>query len=121
MTSSLALADWEKIISSADNEVSFYVSSENIKKTHSTRLVVWEVVNHKTPTDSGYLSAKLQQEYDCYADKVRMLFMSTHSETFGKGETIHLADNLKLPWHKIPKDSVADVVKKYACARSLIK
>lgn len=114
-----AVADWVHIASTLNDDAVFYVSSGSIKKTGIHTRTVWEVVNHPHRTRQGYLSAKVQQEYDCKSDRVRMLSASSHSELFGKGSTLETTKDKPLPWQTMPKNSVAAIVRDYVCSQNL--
>lgn len=112
-------AEWIKVASTHDDDAIFYVSSESIKRTGTHTRSAWEVVNHPNNSRKGYLSAKVQQEYDCKSNKVRLLSASAHSELFGKGVTITTAQEKPLPWHEMPRGSVATFARDYICSQKL--
>ena len=112
-------AEWVKVASTHDDDAIFYVSSESIKRTGTYTRSAWEVVNHPNNSRKGYLSAKVQQEYDCKSNKVRLLSASAHSELFGKGVTIATAQERPLPWQEMPKGSVATFARDYICSQKV--
>jgi hypothetical protein len=116
---SVCYAGWVHVASTLDDDAVFYVSHESIKKTGAHTRTAWEVVNHPHKTRQGYLSAKVQQEYDCKSNRVRMLSASSHSELFGKGLTITTAQERLLPWQEMPKGSVATFARDYICSQKL--
>lgn len=115
LIASNAFADWIHIASTMEDDAIFYVSSESIVKTGKFKKSAWEVVNHPNKTRQGYLSVKVQQEYDCKSNKVRTLYASAHSELFGKGITVKIAEDTPLPWQEMPNGSVATFVRNYIC------
>ncbi len=58
------------------------------------------VVNGKTP-----LSSKVNDEFDCRREMMRMVFYSLHDKNMGKGEVIHI-DVRPTEWAPIPPDGV---------------
>ena len=112
-------AEWVKVASTFNDDAVFYISSESIKRTGSHTRSAWEVVNHPNHSRKGYLSAKVQQEYDCKSNKVRMLSASSHSELFGKGKTLTVAEKVPLPWQTLPEDSVATLTRDYICSQKV--
>ncbi len=112
-------AEWVKIASTLNDDAIFYISSESIKKTGIHTRSAWEVVNHPNNSRQGYLSAKVQQEYDCNSNKVRTLLASGHSELFGKGKTVTVAQKVPLPWQTMPEESVATLTRDYICSQKL--
>jgi len=110
------LAEWVNVASSTDDESVVYISSENIKVNGNNR-IAWEVMNHAKVLPDGSMSAKVQQEYDCTNNKVRMLNASLHTEHFGKGSTILTLPNTPTKWQVIPKNSIATHTKNYVCER----
>jgi hypothetical protein len=114
-----AIAEWIHIASTLDDDAIFYISSESIKKSGKHTRTVWEVVNHPKRSRKGYLSAKVEQEYDCQSNKVKILYASAHSEMFGKGVTITTPKETILPWNKIPPNSVASIVRDHVCSHKM--
>ncbi len=114
-----SLAEWVKVASTHNDDAIFYISSESIKRTGTHTRSAWEVVNHPNNSRQGYLSAKVQQEYDCSSNKVRTLLASGHSELFGKGKTVTVAQKVPLPWQAMPEDSVATLTRDYICSQKL--
>jgi hypothetical protein len=115
--STTSIAEWVKVASTLDDDAIFYVSTESIKITGKNTKSVWEVVNHPNYSRQGYLSVKVQQEYDCNSNKVRTLLASAHSELFGKGKTITIAQKVPLPWQVMPEGSVATFARDYICSQ----
>jgi hypothetical protein len=58
------------------------------------------VVNGKTP-----LSSKVNDEFDCRREMMRMLFYSLHAKNMGKGDVIHI-DTRPTEWAPIPPDTI---------------
>ncbi len=114
----IASAEWVEVASSHDDNSIFYVSSGSIKRNHDGNFVAWEIVNYSKKTPQGYLSAKVQQEYNCKSKKVRMLFASTHTELFGKGRTLSITENSPSPWRVIPEGSVVTYTRDYICSKN---
>lgn len=114
-----AQADWVKVASTLNDDAVFYVSKDSIKKTGTHTRSAWELVNNPNYSREGYLSAKVQQEYDCKSDKVRLLSASAHSELFGKGVTVTTAQERPLPWQEMPKGSVATFARDYICSQKV--
>lgn len=112
-------AEWIQVASTLEDDAIFFVSTQSIAKTGNHTRTAWEVVNHPNKTRQGYLSAKVQQEYDCKSNKVRMLSASSHSELFGKGKTLTVAQKVPLPWQALPEDSVATLTRDYICSQKV--
>lgn len=116
---SICFGEWIHVASTQNDDAIFYISSETIRKTGKNTRTVWEIVNHPHRKNQGYMSAKVQQEYDCKSNKVRVLFASSHSEVFGKGKTLEISKDKPLPWLTMPKNSVATIVRDYICSKDL--
>lgn len=119
--SGLVRAEWVKVASTLEDDAIFYVSSESIRSSGKNLRTAWELVNHPNGTRDEYKSAKVHQEYDCKSNKVRMLYVSTHSELDAKGKTIRVAEGLSLPWQTMPEDSVAKLTRNYICGAMVKK
>jgi hypothetical protein len=109
------------VASSLEDDSFFYVSSESIRSSGKNLKTAWELVNYHGEVKQGYKSIKAQQEYDCVSNKVRMMYVSTHSELDGKGQIVHIAEKSKSQFKAIPNDSVASYTKGYICNSSLDK
>lgn len=114
--SNISLAEWVNVTSSTDDDSTVFISSESIKISGNYR-TAWEVMNHAKVLSDGSMSAKVQQEYDCTRNKVRMLNASLHTQHIGNGTTILIAPNTPTKWQDIPKNSIATHTKKYVCGK----
>lgn len=109
-------ADWINIASSADNKSTIFISVDSIVVKRNFR-TVWEVMNYQEVQPNGSLSAKVQQEYDCFANKVRMLKASLHTESFGKGKVILHSHTSSGKWQQIPQNSIATYTSRFVCSK----
>lgn len=110
------VAEWIQVASSSDDESTVFISSKSIKVTGNIR-TAWEVMNYSKVSPDGSMSAKVQQEYDCAHNKVRIINASSHSQHFGNGSTLLFAPNTPTKWQVIPKNSIATYTKNYICER----
>lgn len=109
VVSSSAIAGWVKVItdtnydkqSPCDKNCYFiYVDIATISKTGDT-VKVWRMNDfdkaqasysrYKPSVDDKlHLSVKIQEEYNCKEQKVRLLSVSWHSGRMGGGQTVHI-------------------------------
>lgn len=86
--SATALADWSKIINSANSTGYVDLDTLQRKGTISTMQVL---VDFKKPPFDGnnlpYLSLKMEMEYDCAANKFRALKTTSFSEHMATGHS----------------------------------
>jgi hypothetical protein len=111
-----AFADWVKVASSTDDDLTVYISSESITIKSDIR-TAWAVMNTSQVAENGSMSSKFQQEYDCKSNKVRMLQSSLHTEHFGRGTTLPIKLTMPTKWQVIPNGSIATYTKNYICGK----
>ncbi len=117
ISSQASFAEWVKVASTLNDDAVFYVYSDSIKISDEHFRTAWELVNHPNGTRQGYKSVKAHHEYDCKSNMVRALYISAHSELFGKGKTVKVAEGLPLPWQVMPEGSVATHTRDYICSK----
>lgn len=111
VVSGSAMAGWVKVItdgnygnhSPCDKNCFFiYVDIATISKLGDT-VKVWRMNDFNAPeplinrwlppsasNSKPYLSVKIQEEYNCKEQQVRLLFVSYHSGHMGGGQTVHV-------------------------------
>lgn len=116
MASTNVFADWVKVASSTDDDLTAYINSESITIKSDIR-TVWAVMNTSRAAENGSMSSKIHQEYDCKLNKIRMLQSSLHTEHFGRGTTLPIKLKMPSKWQAIPDGSIATHTKNYICGK----
>lgn len=117
VASSSALAEWLEIDSNKISTV--YVDITTIRKA-GNRVSIWSLHGYKTVRKvmgRTYRSIKMQSEYDCQEEKMRMLYLSEHSENNGGGIIIHSESTPDSNWRPVPTDSVSKTILEIACLK----
>lgn len=112
-----SFAGWTHVASTLNDDAIFYVLDESVEITGKDTRIALEIVNHPYNTRQGYKSIMARQEYDCKSKRVRTMYVSAHSELFGKGKTLKIAEGLPLPWQVMPEGSVATHTRDYICSK----
>jgi Surface-adhesin protein E len=112
-----ARADWSML---EDNDSEYvYVDADNIVKNGSTAKL-WELVNYKTTrtdeTGDAYVSARTQQEFDCTAQRFRILSYSFHRDAMAEDEAVY-ADTDIGDWQPIMPGGLAAAKWQMACGK----
>jgi len=114
-----ASADWKPVGENGDAVV--YADSTTISRSGNTAKL-WHVNDLKAERTTlvtmsageSYLSTKVRQEYDCRAQKVRVLAFAAHSHKMGGGKVV-LSDNEASPWAAVSSDPITIALFKIAC------
>jgi len=82
---------------------------------------MWNLYDFKSTEVSSigepYLSAKVQQEYNCDDETVRLIASSHHSENMGGGDIVYSDYSVKLEWQSVAPGSVNEYLLKLACGK----
>ncbi len=112
-----AMAEWLRIGINGGNTQ--YVDSSTIRED-GNMVKAWTLIDSKTPNrvgiDEPHLSMKIQEEYDCNKEQIRVLSSSTHSENMGQGRVITFSIN-PTEWMGIPPDSFAALKSQLLCGK----
>jgi len=119
VASGSAMAEWVKISSSKDGQMTVYANPPSIRK-NADIVKMWVLYDYKSLKRSGfdwYLSAKLREEYDCNNDQLRIVDFSWHDRNMGDGRVVY-SDTNTLSWEPVAPDSLDEVKWKYACGKN---
>lgn len=94
-------------------ETSRYIDPTTLKKQGPSR-VIWELTDYKAPTAYGNLSAISRWEYDCSADRKRLLTSAFYSGKMGTGSVIS-SNSSTSEWDHHPPNSVGSALSKLIC------
>ncbi len=116
--SSSAWAGWV-VIGGNDNFIS-YADPNTIRKNGSMvkMWILYDHVNAEVDESSGktYFSSKIQTEYDCQGERIRILAFSQHSGKMGGGNVIYTRSD-PLQWGPVAPDSINKSMWKFACGK----
>ena len=109
-----AWADWE-FVSVSDDGIKIFIDPTTIRKDGHMRLV-WELQDRKKREATGEISFRARQEYDCKLERVRVIWISSHTGPMGTGETKR-SGSVPAPWDDIPPRTPFDKILKFVCAK----
>ena len=107
-----AWAGWEKAATSPNG--TFYLDHATIHKNGDLRQA-WQVEDLAKKRPDGAMSIRTLREYDCKADKVRVVSISDHDGAMATGHAIHSSDKPG-KWVAIPPATVISILSKVVCA-----
>jgi len=120
--SSSSLAGWVQVGSNASfNSYADpdYIRKEGIKTMEGSKAKMLSLIDFTTGmTRAGksYVSVKVQHEFDCRQEQVRILYSSIYSGHMGNGivvESKFLPEN----WRPVPTRNIEEVLWKLACGK----
>ena len=119
VTAGAAIAEWT--IAGFSDEADKYVDIATIRR-NGNLVKMWDLADFKTKmvrTDTGdtYLSSKMQSEYDCKEEKVRILAFNWFSGQMGSGKVVYLDHDPSDKWSPISPGSVNEILWKIACGK----
>ena len=95
-----------------------YVDKDTIR--HKGDVVKWwELEDFKTVQTVGgirFLSAKLQWEFECAQERMRILALTEFSGNMGKGDVV-LSESSDQPWRPVEPDSFGFKMWKVVCGK----
>jgi hypothetical protein len=117
LSSELAYAEWVAI-TKPQAEPSKYVDSDTIRRKGNV-VKWWQLVDYKTVQTMGgtsFLSAKIQMEFDCAEEQIRVLALSQFSGNMGSGEVV-FSNFTKDEWEPVQPGSRGHTLWKVACRK----
>lgn len=111
-----AAAEWVKV---GNNETDvFYADPATIIKS-SSKVKMQTLHDFRIAVRAAgnvLLSTVMQEEYDCIANRSRVLFYSLYTKNMGKGREIH-KDTEPHDWEPVRPGSVREALFRFACNR----
>ena len=95
-----------------------YVDSDTIRR-NGTVVRWWELLDYKTvQTVAGisFLSMKVQREYDCVGEQIRVLAMADFSGNMAEGKVV-FSDFTQSNWVPVQPESTGQTLWKAACGK----
>jgi hypothetical protein len=108
-----AWADWVQV--AGNDSASTYIDPATIRRDGNFRKV-WQLQDLKQQYKDGTLSRRVRTEYDCMEERVRILFLSTHSSAMAGGDTLFSHDTADT-WTNVPPNTPSEIVLKIVCAK----
>lgn len=106
LNSGPASAEWVELFRNDDTGETIYVDKDTIR--HEGDVVKWwELEDFKTVQTVGgimFLSAKLQWEFECAEERMRILALTEFSGNMGKGDVV-LSESPEQKWRPVEPDS----------------
>ena len=119
VVSSSAIAEWVEVAKGGEETetITAYADPDTIRKT-GNRVKMWVLVDYKKDEEeSGILSARLKEEYDCKEKKQRILFMAFYSGHMGKDETVEILSGAEGSWQQPLVGGLAEALLEFACGK----
>jgi hypothetical protein len=107
---------WAALTEIATRDEQALLLDTETTQTEGTPRRAWTVCNYRVPNADGALSTRSLMEYDCAANRYRILVLSAHSERMGEGPPFHLEAASSPWWRDIPPDTVASKLLGIVCA-----
>jgi hypothetical protein len=77
---------------------------------------LYDYTTVQTVKSKSFLSAKLQQEYDCTEERIRMLAFWAFSDNRGGGYVVW-SNSDEREWEPVPPGSIGQLMWKLACGK----
>ena len=117
------MADWVQVGSNA-NFASFAdpasIRKEGIKAMEGSKAKMLSLIDYTTEMRKSvktYASIKVQHEFDCRQEQVRILYSSIYSGHMGNGAEVE-SKFLPESWRPVSVHSVEEVLWKVACGKN---
>lgn len=117
MASTLAQAEWVKLASASEGEVTVYVDPASIKREGNVVefSALFDYVTVRTLSGAPFQSATMQEEIDCAGKQSRTLAVSSYSEPMAGGHIVSTATGGHVPWTPIVPESIVSTIYKFVC------
>ena len=117
--SSCVWAEWVEVSSSAVRSVVFYADSASVRKS-GEKVQVLTLTDFKeaqvVTKDQQYLSARMQDEFNCTDRTGRHLNLSALSENMGNGKVV-ASEKKPATWRPISPETADEEMWKFACEK----
>jgi hypothetical protein len=117
LSSGPAYAEWVRALNN-QTDPTLYVDSDTIRR-NGTVVKWWELLDYKTvQTVAGisFLSMKVQREYDCAGEQIRVLAMADFSGNMANGKVV-FSDFTQSNWVPVQPESMGQTLWKAACGK----
>lgn len=113
----IAQAEWVKLASAGEGEVTVYVDPTTIKREGNVVefSALFDYATVRTLSGAPFQSATMQDEIDCAGKQSRTLAVSSHSEPMAGGHIVSTATGGYVPWTPIAPQSIVAAIFKFVC------
>ncbi len=117
LASTLAQAEWIKLASAGEGEVTVYVDPASIKREGNVVefSALFDYATVRTLSGAPFQSATMQEEIDCAGKQSRTLAVSSHSEPMAGGHIVSTATGGHVPWTPIAPEGIVSAIFKFVC------
>ena len=118
MVSTSVFAEWTRVGSSHDGDMTIYVDYEKIKKI-GNKVKIWVLMDYKTIQKLGnisHLSDVGLEECDCEEGTKQTIGFYQYAGNMGSGDVAH-SNTSKSKSIPIPPDSVSEIFFNIACSK----
>jgi len=120
MISTNVSAEWTRVTSVNNGEITFYVDYDTIKKK-GHKVQMWKLLDYKTVQVGSdvvrYLSMFSRDEDDCEEKTTRTLDLYSYSGNMKSGDIVSSYSNIKMEAESIIPVSIDEVFFKIACGK----
>ena len=122
LTCGSAMAEWTKAGRNSNQTYDYYVDNASIKRKGNI-VKMWHLYDLKTAQadvvdkSKFHLSTKIQNEYDCSEERVRLLAFSNHTKHMGTGDTVYSDYSVKDDFEAVAPDSINMALLNIACGK----
>jgi hypothetical protein len=113
MLAGSAWAEWVMYDQTDTN--TFYYDPATIRKDGHIRRV-WKIQDLRKRSQTGFMSARTREEFDCKQERMRYLGLSEHSEPMAGGKTLNTWGEDK-DWREVPPGTSLETIFNIVCAK----
>jgi hypothetical protein len=113
IVSGSAFADWIKL--SDNDDATVYIDLTTLRKDGNLR-TIWQLHDEVKPGSDGTLSSRIQWEYDCSGERVRMISATGHSGPKATGKKLYTVYKTT-EWRDIAPETMGQNGLKAVCAK----
>jgi hypothetical protein len=113
----LAQAEWVRLVSVGEGEVTVYVDPASITREGNVVGVstLFDYATVRTLSGAPFQSATMQDEIDCAGKQSRTLAVTSHSEPMAGGHIVSTATGGYVPWTPIDPQGIFSAIFKFVC------
>lgn len=115
--SSTVEADWNLVQESVNARL--YFEPTSVQRNGSI-VKLWVMYTYKTAQrmrdGTSYRSTKVQEEYDCATDRLRIVFYAAYSGVDGGGISVHSQNSIE-EWRPAIPGTLGEYTLKFICGR----
>ncbi|NJD33725.1 MAG: hypothetical protein FIA96_02615 [Betaproteobacteria bacterium] len=110
-------AEWVKLASAGEGEVTVYVDPATIKRDGNVVefSALFDYATVRTLSGAPFQSATMQEAIDCAGKQSRTLAVTSHSEPMAGGHIVSTAAGGYVPWTPIAPEGIVSAIFKFVC------